>query len=103
MRQERSVYAKFAIGVAGAAAMLVISPASATQGDTAPETPTLQVDVPDLSGNDRIICQRMPPPAGSRIGSRNICKTQAQWAQLERERRQQTDRLSIRAQANNSE
>ncbi|NNC73027.1 MAG: hypothetical protein HKN78_09150 [Sphingomonadaceae bacterium] len=94
-------FAKAAM-VAATAAMATASPSFATQTENEPPANVLQVEVPDISLGERIICRRMPPPAGSRIGARNICKTAAEWAQLESDRDYFTDRLSIRAQANNS-
>lgn len=34
-----------------------------------------------------IICRRQPAPTGSRIGSRRICKTQAEWDAINRDTR----------------
>jgi len=43
-----------------------------------------------------VVCRRMPPPTSSRLGSRNICKTKADWEALReqsrREVQQQQDR-----------
>lgn len=34
-----------------------------------------------------VICRRYPPPTGSRIGARRICRTEAQWVQHDTEHR----------------
>lgn len=31
------------------------------------------------SSLDKVVCKKMPPPVGSRIGPRKVCKTQAEW------------------------
>jgi hypothetical protein len=37
-----------------------------------------------VASKDEKICRRLPPPLGSRVGSRRVCKTQAQWDADER-------------------
>ena len=39
------------------------------------------------NANNEVICQRIPPPTGSRIGPRRICKTQNEWDRINRESR----------------
>ncbi|MFN2258765.1 MAG: hypothetical protein ABR601_02870, partial [Parasphingopyxis sp.] len=41
----------------------------------------------EVSSSMEVICRREPPPTGSRIGARNICKTEVEWARIEREAR----------------
>lgn len=41
----------------------------------------------NLAPGLKIVCRRMPPPPGSRIGGRNICRTQADWNLYRREAR----------------
>lgn len=40
----------------------------------------------------QIVCRRMPPPAGTRIGARNICRTQAEWDLLQQQNREEVQR-----------
>jgi hypothetical protein len=28
---------------------------------------------------DKVVCKKMPPPIGSRIGAHTVCQTQQQW------------------------
>ena len=44
-----------------------------------------------LTSANRIICRRFPPPVGTRIGGRNICLTEMQWARYDQEVRATLD------------
>lgn len=44
-----------------------------------------------INSSNRVICRRMPPPPGTRIGGRNICATEAQWERYQRETRDVLD------------
>lgn len=69
---------------------LLASPASAlVNQDTA-----TQADG-DPSAAHEIVCRHYPPPTGSRIGARNICKTQSEWAVHDREARQTLERAQV--------
>lgn len=72
------------VGVFSAAlglAMLAAAPAgSFTQEESASADD-------GVTSSTEIICRRQPAPTGSRIGGRNICKTQAQWDRINRESR----------------
>ena len=50
---------------------------------TSPTTPPQQVAnnqaQPAQEGENKIVCKKLPPPIGSRIGPRKICKTVANW------------------------
>lgn len=41
----------------------------------------------DVDASTEIICKREPAPTGSRIGARNVCKTQMEWDRIAREAR----------------
>lgn len=46
----------------------------------------------EVSPARRIVCRRMAAPSGSRLGARNICRTQAQWDIAQREIRTEVQR-----------
>lgn len=63
-----------------------VSGAAASDGSLQPNDPETIADTQtDLAPGLRIVCQRMPPPPGSRIGGRNICQSQAEWIRYRRE------------------
>lgn len=61
-------------------------------------TPKTSVIVPkaDTSGpamGSAIVCKKFPPPVGSRIGRRQICKTQAEWDFIQDQEQEAIDRV----------
>jgi hypothetical protein len=44
---------------------------------SATATPPTTVD----KGQNTRVCKRFPPPVGTRLGERKICKTKAEWDQ----------------------
>lgn len=58
-----------------------------------PEAEQIAAVPPYVVPGLRVVCQRMPPPPGTRIGGRNICKTQAEWDIYHREVRYEVQRL----------
>ncbi len=42
-----------------------------------------------------IVCRRYPAPTGSRIGTRRICRTQAEWTAADREARLAVERNQV--------
>jgi hypothetical protein len=40
----------------------------------------------------KMICKTVPPPIGSRISLRHVCKTKAKWEQLERHEQEEIHR-----------
>lgn len=72
---------KFALALG--AAMLVGLPAAASAGDK--ESVEL-VDKNHEKADDpaTIVCKRMPPPAGTRMMGKKVCRTNAAW-RLEKE------------------
>lgn len=63
-------------------AMALAAPAAAQDG----------LDAESFDGPNEIECRRIPPPPGTRLGQRNICKTRAEWQQLQRENRNEVMR-----------
>ena len=89
------------IAVAAGAAFLFSPSASALMAGQ-PETARL-VDENHESADDpaTIVCKRQPPPAGSRIQGKKVCKTNAAW-KAEREAvgvaaRERQDRAAVAA------
>lgn len=52
-------------------------------------------DAQELNAANTIVCRRYPPPTGSRIGARRICRTQAQWTRIDNEMRVAIERAQI--------
>lgn len=42
-------------------------------------------EIAESSSSEEVVCRRTPPPVGSRIGGRRICKTEREWALLDAE------------------
>ncbi len=42
------------------------------------------------------VCKKFPPPTGSRLGPRKVCRTQAQWDSEAREKDKEMDRMQGR-------
>ena len=49
----------------------VVTPMSATDATTAAATP--------VSDRNTLVCRRLDPPTGTRLGGRTVCATVAQW------------------------
>lgn len=57
--------------------LLALTLAQTTAAAAAPvATPTPILDAPK-------VCKRIDPPAGSRMGSRRVCHTEAEWTALQ--------------------
>lgn len=69
----------FKIAAAASAALVLALPASALIAGE-PDSAEL-VDESHEKANDpaTIVCKRQPPPAGSRIQGKKVCKTNAAW------------------------
>lgn len=75
------------IGVAALA--LLSAPATAMNGPTSGDTQAGETKPEDGS---RLICKR-EKIIGSRLGSKKICATAAQWEQMRADQRQATERI----------
>lgn len=72
---------------AGIAGMLTIASAGQAQNSSVAD------DTADTSDpGTTIVCRRYPPPTGSRIGVRRICRTEAEWNRADAENRQVVER-----------
>jgi hypothetical protein len=46
--------------------------------------------------DDKIICKKEPPPVGSRMGGRKVCRTVAEWRRIQAIARETTDEIQNR-------
>jgi hypothetical protein len=58
---------------------------------TAADPPSTQTKPPP----DKRVCVKFPPPTGTRLGERKICKTQAQWDQEQFENKQAIQKIQV--------
>jgi hypothetical protein len=59
---------------------------NATQSTAPSDSSTASVD-------DRMVCRSMAPETGTRIGTRRVCHTQAQWDAISREDQTKTNQI----------
>ena len=74
------------------AAAIVMAGSSLAQEDNS------GVGVNEADGSNpatNVICRQYPPPVGTRIGARNVCKTEMEWDQADAESRQVVERAQI--------
>lgn len=45
------------------------------------------------SGSNGFVCKKLPPPVGTRIGKRQVCKTRAEWRALEQAQQDDLQKL----------
>lgn len=82
--------------IAAAAFMVSVAqlPASAQTGA---EEGTEGESSARLATTTTVVCRRLAPPTGTRIGARRVCRTEYEWRQLEQEyRRYLEDRARTR-------
>jgi len=63
-------------------AVMLGSPAAAQDGLAAES----------FDGPREVLCRRIPPPPGTRLGQRNICMTRAEWDMMHDETRREVMR-----------
>ena len=51
----------------------------------APTAPAAAVEKKRTTNAHDIVCKKFPPPVGTRLGKRKICKTNAEWQMMEQE------------------
>lgn len=80
--------------IAAAAAMMFASPALAKHDTPAADKAdeTAQKDTDGTPDPNRMICRKQEI-IGSRLGSKRVCATAAQWAQMKADMRQTTERV----------
>jgi len=61
---------------------------SAAPSPATPSSPQVEGDSNSAqNANDKnaIVCRQMPPPIGSRLGARRVCRPEIEWENLSRE------------------
>ncbi|MFN2259020.1 MAG: hypothetical protein ABR601_04195 [Parasphingopyxis sp.] len=74
---------------------MVASPATAAQNATEGE------QAEEGNAVNEIVCRRVAAPTGTRIGRRQICKTQHQWDLIEQESRNVIEDIGNRSRVGN--
>lgn len=44
---------------------------------------------------DKTVCKTLPPPTGSRLGTRRECRTQREWDMIQQRARQETEHQQV--------
>ncbi|APG62193.1 hypothetical protein LPB140_04530 [Sphingorhabdus lutea] len=91
-----------------AALLFSATPAAAQQAGSEAEKQSMSANAPAKTDKENvknasspedpneIVCKKFPPPVGTRVKGRKICKSKAQWADDEREIQQDLDRRQTR-------
>ena len=82
-----------ACALAAAAAGLLVSAPSAAQ--TQPAAPPAATGQKATGSGNEMVCERQAV-TGSRLGSRKVCMTRAQWADLRLQDRQEIEKAQTR-------
>ena len=87
-----------AFKVTFALVLLSALPSAALSQTSAPaqQPPQTATNAPDPT---EVICEKQKP-TGSRLVTKKICMTRAQWADLQLQDRQEIDRVQVRRSAN---
>ncbi|MDE1940312.1 MAG: hypothetical protein KGI68_14925 [Alphaproteobacteria bacterium] len=65
-------------------AAAVVVPFAMHAGDTDSTAPATRTAAQDqTSALDQVVCKRLPPPTGTRLGGKTVCQTRKQWLELE--------------------
>jgi len=68
--------------------------ASAALADAAPAAPAPAAATPaNQSDLDKTVCRTMPPPTGSRLGTRRECRTQREWDDIRLQSEKETTHM----------
>lgn len=81
---------KYLLSAAAALALALAGPALALDRSET-DTPGQTVDEAADASQNRVVCKR-EKSTGSRLGSKKVCMTAAQWAQLQRDQREVIER-----------
>jgi hypothetical protein len=107
MKTFFGVFAAAVVGVAlmSSAALGEEAPATGAAPSTPPATTTpaptptdnaAQTQTQAQEGDDKIVCKKEPPPVGSRVGARKICRTVAEWRRIASVARETTGEIQNR-------
>lgn len=77
------------IAIAAVAPLLVASGIAAAQ--QAQTTQPVTASATSKPKSTDVVCKKFPPPAGTRIGKRQICKTQAEWDYIQAQEKEVID------------
>ncbi len=74
--------------------------ASAAMADAAPAAPAPVAATPANQADlDKMVCRTMPPPTGSRLGTRRECRTQREWDDIRLQSEKETTHMQGTAMA----
>ena len=82
-----------AIGMAAGFSSLGAVPATSQT----PQAEPADTETDATNAGNEIICRRVAPPTGSRIGPRNVCKTRHEWDQITAESRDVVENIGNRS------
>ena len=82
--------------LAAAFAPLLIAAQASAQG----QAPAAPQPAAKTSYLDKVVCKKFPPPVGTRLGERKICKTQADWDMIRQQEYEALDRVQGRKATN---
>ena len=73
-------------------------PAPVTQPASQPGTPSDNAaqNAAGKDPGDEIVCKKQPPPIGSRVGARKVCRTAREWEVIQAQAREVTEEIQSR-------
>lgn len=83
--------------IAIAAVTLAFAGLTPAQADNEQATEVAETEVE--ANADAIVCRRLQPRVGTRIGGRRVCKTEREWDQLRRGSQREADQAAQRGTA----
>ena len=66
---------------------------SAALADAAPAAPAPATPAANPADLDPMVCRTMPPPTGSRLGTRRECRTQREWDDIRLQSQKETTHM----------
>lgn len=72
------------------------TPPTTTAPATTPTDNAAQAQTQAQEGDDKIVCKKEPPPVGSRMGARKVCRTVAEWRRIASLARETTGEIQSR-------
>lgn len=72
-------------------------PAVQTTPDQPAQPPVDQTNAQQAQEDDnKVVCKKEPPPVGSRMGGRKVCRTVAEWRRIQSTARETTSEIQER-------